>query len=168
MSKYPSESNVYVSLGSNLGDRSFYLESAIHQIGKRVGEVLRKAPIYESQPVDFESKNVFLNTAICCQTLLTPIEVLHELLQIEVELHRKRSSEGYIDRTIDLDFLVCNSLSFQLRTPQLVLPHPRMLQRSFQLIPLLDIADENLKNEIALSKEDEKIRLYRKELRVFV
>ena len=130
---------LYLSLGSNLGDRAENLHRAIALIGERVGEVQRVSSFIETEPWGFESKHPFLNAACLVLTKLSPEECLKATQQIERELGRKRKSKNgvYHDRPIDIDLLMYGDLT--LSTPKLTLPHPRMKERDFVMIPLREI-----------------------------
>ena len=144
MTKIPSNSpqkgeKLYLSLGSNLGDRAENLNRAIALIGERVGEVQRVSSFIETEPWGFKSKHPFLNAACLVLTTLSPEECLKATQQIERELGRKRKSKDgvYHDRPIDIDLLMYGDLT--LSTPKLTLPHPRMKERDFVMIPLREI-----------------------------
>lgn len=132
--------NVYLGLGSNLGNRKENIQRAIDDIRERIGEVIACSALYTTPPVGFDSDNQFLNAACHVQTLLDPSQILTITQEIECELGRKTKSvnHSYADRTIDIDILLFDDLI--LNSPHLILPHPHMHQRSFVLIPLSDIA----------------------------
>lgn len=132
---------VYLSLGSNLGDRKDNLAQAIRLIGERVGEVLRKSSFLETKPWGFESDNLFVNACVLCETTLTPRQVLLATQKIERELGRTHKSVGghYADRLIDIDILLYDDL--RVDEPDLQIPHPLMLERDFVMIPLGEIRD---------------------------
>jgi len=134
-------SSLYLSLGSNLGDREGNLHRAIRLIGERVGKVERISSFIETEPWGFESKHPFLNAAILVRTTLSPIACLDATQQIERELGRQtKSSDGiYHDRPIDIDLLMYGDL--RISTPRLTLPHPHMLERDFVMIPLREIQE---------------------------
>ena len=99
---------VYLGLGSNLGEREENIRRAIRLIGERVGKVTRQSSLIETEPWGFESENRFLNGVILCETKLSPREVLKETQRIERELGRKRillTPSPYSDRPIDIDIL---------------------------------------------------------------
>ena len=131
--------DLYLSLGSNIGDREETLHRAIALIQERIGTVQRVSSFIETEPWGFKSKNQFLNAACLAQTTLSPEECLEATQQIERELGRKRKSRNgrYHDRTIDIDLLMYGDLT--LSTPRLTLPHPRMQERDFVMIPLREI-----------------------------
>ena len=131
--------SLYLSLGSNLGDRAENLRRAIALIGERVGKVQRISSFIETEPWGFESEHPFLNAACLVLTTLSPLECLDATQQIERELGRRTKSSGgiYHDRPIDIDLLMYDDL--QLSTPRLTLPHPHMHERDFVMIPLREI-----------------------------
>ena len=132
---------VYLGLGSNLGNREKNLACAIRLIGERVGEVLRQSHIIETEPWGFESENRFVNGVILCETKLSPREVLGVTQKIEREMGRRKKStnSGYADRCIDIDILLYDDL--RVDDPDLQIPHPQMLKRDFVMIPLNEIRD---------------------------
>jgi 2-amino-4-hydroxy-6-hydroxymethyldihydropteridine diphosphokinase len=135
---------VYLGLGTNLGDKEANLKAAIEEIRKRVGEVTSLSAFHASAPWGFKSENLFLNAVCCVSTNLSPIDVLHTTQEIERELGRLKKSINriYSDRVIDIDILLYDDL--HIDTPELTIPHPLMWQRDFVMIPLREIApDEN-------------------------
>jgi 2-amino-4-hydroxy-6-hydroxymethyldihydropteridine diphosphokinase len=138
---------VYLSLGSNLGNRRQLLLDAIEKINKKVGNVVRQSSFYETKPWGFESENLFLNAAVKVTTKLSPTELLEVTQQIEREMGRKKKTTynfrqqtpNYSDRPIDIDILLYDDLHVDL--PQLKIPHPLMQERDFVLVPLREIID---------------------------
>lgn len=130
---------VFLSLGSNLGDRSKNLESAISLIGSRAGDVTAVSSFIDTKPVGFKSENRFVNCAVCIVTALDPFELLRITQQIERELGRTTKSVGgvYSDRTIDIDILLYGNAVID--TPELKIPHPQMRKRDFVMRPLKEI-----------------------------
>lgn len=130
---------LYLSLGSNLGDREQMLHRATQLIGERIGTVQRVSSFIETEPWGFQSEHPFLNAACKVLTTLTPQQCLKETQRIERELGRtQKSKDGvYHDRPIDIDLLLYGDL--ELSTPTLTLPHPRMYERDFVMIPLREI-----------------------------
>ena len=130
---------VYLSLGSNLGDKEQNLASAISEIARRIGDITAQSAFLETEPWGFDSDNAFLNAAVCVETQLSPYELLHTTQQIERDLGRMQKSEQgvYHDRIIDIDILLYDDLHIQ--TPELTIPHPLIQQRDFVLIPLKEI-----------------------------
>ena len=133
---------VYLSLGTNLGDKEANLKAAIEEIKKRVGEVTSLSAFHASEPWGFESENSFLNAVCCVSTDLVPMELLHVTQEIERSLGRlKKSVNGiYSDRIIDIDILLYDD--WHIDTPELTIPHPLMWERDFVMIPLREIAPE--------------------------
>lgn len=136
---FPKEEELYLSLGSNLGDREEMLHRAIALIEERIGTVQRVSSFIETEPWGFRSENPFLNAACLVRTALSPMQCLERTQQIERELGRRtKSKDGiYHDRPIDIDLLMYADL--HLSTPTLTLPHPRMHERDFVMIPLREI-----------------------------
>jgi 2-amino-4-hydroxy-6-hydroxymethyldihydropteridine diphosphokinase len=129
---------VYLGLGSNRGDRIGYLETAVGMITKKIGKVFSKSSIYMSEPWGFMDDHFFLNQVIWVKTLLSPLEVLDTIREIENELGRKRSGKGYKARTMDIDILLYSDKVIDLQN--LKIPHPLLPDRNFVLIPLAEIA----------------------------
>jgi 2-amino-4-hydroxy-6-hydroxymethyldihydropteridine diphosphokinase len=130
---------VYLGLGTNLGDKVQNLKDAISRISDAVGRILRQSSFIETEPWGFESENTFLNAVVCCETEKTPREVLLLTQQIERDMGRKQKSVsvGYVDRPIDIDILLYDDLTVD--EPDLKIPHPLMHQRDFVMIPLEEI-----------------------------
>ena len=134
---------VYLGLGSNLGNRRALLKRAVRLIGERVGEVTRQSTFIETEPWGFESANKFLNAVILCETDMTPREVLEATQQIERDMGRQKTvhssstNRTYTDRPIDIDILLYDDLTVD--EPDLKIPHPLMEQRDFVMIPLREI-----------------------------
>ena len=133
---------IYLGLGSNLGDRQGNISRAYAEIEKLIGAIVRQSALYESEPWGFESDNSFINSVICCETTLSPHEVLKKTQSIERELGRtQKSVDGhYHDRTIDIDILLYDDLT--VNEPDLKIPHPLMRQRDFVMKPLSEIIDK--------------------------
>ena len=134
---------VFLGLGSNLGDRYGNIRAAINEINNRIGVVVRQSDLIETEPQGYDSKNKYVNAAVVVATTLSPIEVLRATQQIERELGRtnKRATiddtTAYQDRTIDIDILIYEGII--MHTPQLTLPHPRIEERDFVKKPLSQI-----------------------------
>lgn len=131
---------VYLSLGSNMGNRHATLQKAIFRIQQRAGSVLDISSVYENPSVGFEGGD-FLNICISLLTPLSPEKLLSTLLQIEREFGRIRAKTGgYGSRTLDIDIIFYGSEV--INTDALVVPHPQMQHRNFVLKPLADIAPQ--------------------------
>jgi 2-amino-4-hydroxy-6-hydroxymethyldihydropteridine diphosphokinase len=131
---------VFLGLGSDLGDREENLKHAVEVIGTSAGMVTGISPVYETEPVGFIGNGDFLNMVILVETDLSPSDFLKKLMILESELGRVRGEIRNISRIIDIDILlwddeVINGVS-------LIVPHPRMHQRRFVLVPLNDIAPD--------------------------
>jgi 2-amino-4-hydroxy-6-hydroxymethyldihydropteridine diphosphokinase len=128
---------VYLSLGSNIGDRAGNIARAVLALASHGVRVTRESSLYETEPVDFREQDWFLNCVVEAETDLTPGEVMDALLRIERALGRQRlAPKG--PRLIDMDIVLFGSSI--VRTPELEVPHPRMAQRRFVLVPFNEIA----------------------------
>ena len=140
---------VFLGLGSNLGDREKKLQEAIRLIGEQVGKVVRQSTFIETEPWGFDSDNMFMNAVILCETEHTPREVLTVTQQIERNMGRRKKSVNdqsvngksvnrkYFDRPIDIDILLYDDITID--DPDLKIPHPLMHQRDFVMVPLNEI-----------------------------
>ncbi|MRH44958.1 2-amino-4-hydroxy-6-hydroxymethyldihydropteridine diphosphokinase [Aquibacillus halophilus] len=127
----------YVALGSNIAPRDTFLSQAINALDEHLEIKLTfKSNIYETEPMGLKEQEKFLNLVVEVSTSLEPLELLSYCQQIEEKLGRKRELR-WGPRTIDLDILLYNNEN--IKTEQLIVPHPRMHERSFVLIPLKDI-----------------------------
>jgi 2-amino-4-hydroxy-6-hydroxymethyldihydropteridine diphosphokinase len=133
--------SVYLSLGSNLGDRQFHLQRAVACFEQERIIVKRQSSVYETEPQDVASQPWFLNIVVECETRLFPLQLLKVLQRIEREVGRVRESAVRRGpRVIDIDILLFGNAVVD--TPQLTIPHPGMTERRFVLEPLLEIAPE--------------------------
>ena len=130
---------VYLSLGTNLGNRKRNIREAIEKIGELVGVVVRQSALYETKPWGFSSPNDFINACALVETLLAPRQLLEALQGIEKEMGRTLKSVNgeYHDRIIDIDILMYDDL--KVNEPDLVIPHPLMEEREFVMVPLREI-----------------------------
>jgi 2-amino-4-hydroxy-6-hydroxymethyldihydropteridine diphosphokinase len=126
-----------LSTGSNLGDRKKNLESALEQIQKKLGEILKCSAIYESLSWGYESKNLFYNQCIEVKTDKELGDCLDLILEIERQFGRERIETEYHDRSLDIDILFYNGIITD--TELLKVPHPKMHERKFVLVPLAGI-----------------------------
>ena len=129
---------VYIALGTNLGDRLVNLQAAIKAISPEL-QVLAESHVYETPPWGYEDQPAFLNMVIKAETKLDPESLLNYLKQLEIELGREQNFR-WGPRLIDLDILFYDDLT--LDSPPLVIPHPRLHERAFVLVPLADIAPD--------------------------
>ena len=141
-SQFPSEfSEAYIALGANLGDRQDTLLEALNRLDAHDQIVVQRCShMYETEPVGYVDQPLFLNMAAAVRTTLSPQELLQQMLRIEQELGRVRDIR-WGPRTVDLDLIWMEGQV--LDTPELVLPHPRMQERAFVLVPLKDIVPPN-------------------------
>ena len=132
----------YLSLGSNQGDKLKNLQEAIHKIAENIGAIQKISSVYETGSWGYEGED-FYNICISVSTYLQPESLLKKLLIIEKELGRKRNkTKQYSDRRIDIDILLFdNEIVF---SKDVIIPHPRMLDRKFVLVPLVEIAKNTL------------------------
>jgi 2-amino-4-hydroxy-6-hydroxymethyldihydropteridine diphosphokinase len=129
---------VYIALGTNLGDRLANLRAAIESMPPEI-IVLAESHVYETPPWGYENQPAFLNMVIKAETGLEPEPLLAYLKQLEVELGREQNIR-WGPRLIDLDILFYDDLV--LDSLPLVIPHPRLHERAFVLVPLMDVAPD--------------------------
>lgn len=130
---------IYLGLGSNLGDKCLHLRTAINEIEKRIGHVECQSAFVETEPWGFDSDNTFVNAVVRVDTALSPLDLLKETQTIEREMGRthKTVDGKYSDRIIDIDILLYGDAEINL--PELVVPHPRMHERDFVMKPLEEV-----------------------------
>ena len=131
---------VYLALGTNLGDRPSNLRAALSALPPQVRLVV-SSPVYETPPWGLLDQPAFLNQVVKAETDLSPAELLAFLKRLETQLGR-RATVRYGPRVIDLDILFYDDLA--LDTPELTVPHPRLVGRAFVLVPLADLAPDLL------------------------
>lgn len=133
---------VYLSLGTNIGNKEKQMNEAIERIETQIGDVVSRSTFYVTEPWGFESENSFLNAAVKIETELSADEVLKETQNIEREMGRMEKSEKgkYKDRIIDIDILMYGTSIID--SPNLTIPHKFMKERRFVLEPLAEIASE--------------------------
>jgi len=129
---------VYLSLGSNVGDRDTQLRDAQARLGA-LGRVAAVSSVYETEPVEFTEQAWFLNCVLALETILTPQQLMSAILRIEQEMGRRRT-QNKGPRSIDIDILLFGNEIIELK--DLTIPHPAMHQRRFVLGPLAEIAPE--------------------------
>jgi 2-amino-4-hydroxy-6-hydroxymethyldihydropteridine diphosphokinase len=148
----------YISLGTNIGDREGFLKKAICEIDNNPAIKVEKiSSIYETDPVGYLDQENFLNLVIKISTNLTPLQLLEVTQEIENNLGRKRELR-WGPRTIDLDILLYNQENIEVE--HLRIPHPRMFERSFVVIPLKEINPYMVVNNKLL--EDKGVRLWKR------
>ena len=126
-----------ISMGSNLGNRIENLNAAVRAIAKLPGvKIINASSVYETEPVDCEEDDMYLNAAILVEVEISPQMLLGECLGIEAAMGRIRTKRN-APRIIDLDLILYDG--FKTESFELTLPHPRMLERAFVMVPLLDL-----------------------------
>jgi len=134
------ENTAYIALGSNIGNRYDNILGAIKLLTSHLEiELVNYSSVYETDPVGYEDQDLFLNMVIEIQTVLSAMELLDFCLKTELELGRKREIR-WGPRTIDLDILTFNQENIE--TERLTVPHPRMQERAFVMVPLVEINPE--------------------------
>ncbi len=134
----PGPGSLYhLSLGSNLGDRRAHIEEAVAFL-RGLGRVARRSALYETTPVGMPGAALFYNLALALETPLQPLELLARCKEHEARQGRDRRDSHYRDRPIDIDILLAGNLVMD--TPELTMPHPRLCERGFVLVPLFEIA----------------------------
>ena len=128
--------HIYLGLGSNLGDRLAHLGRAVRELEERGVRVLRSSRVYETDPVGGPPQPEFLNAVLEVETELEPLELLGACLDLESVMGRVRG-EPWGPRVIDIDLLTYGDR--EITEPGLTVPHPRMHQRAFVLVPLLEL-----------------------------
>lgn len=131
---------VFLGIGTNLGNRENNILVTVDRIREMVGPVINSSSVYETEPWGFESGNKFLNMVVEVDTKLKPAALLGRILMIESLLGRVREAKQYTSRIIDLDILLYNNKVME--NSVLVVPHPRMHERKFVLVPLCEIASD--------------------------
>jgi 2-amino-4-hydroxy-6-hydroxymethyldihydropteridine diphosphokinase len=161
-------SNVYISIGSNMGDRAFNIDSAISQIQNiKDTRVISVSSYYETAPVGYLEQDDFINAAARLSTGLSPHELLGMLQSIETNLGRKRTLR-WGPRIIDIDILLWEDLC--MKQPDLEIPHPRMNARAFVLIPLHDVLPHDsaeyheAEAQMLFCEDTGGVRMFRKQL----
>lgn len=129
---------VFLSIGSNLGNRHLNLQNAVSEISSKIGKVKAVSPIYESEPLGFSSTDLFLNACLQIETIKNPLELLNLIQEIEIKAGRiKANNQGYISRIIDIDIVFYNDEIHE--TTNLSVPHPHFKDRLFVLLPMRDL-----------------------------
>lgn len=130
---------VYIALGSNLGNKRRNLVTAAALLAERAGEVGAISSFYETEPWGFESEHSFLNAALMLETTLAPLDLLRLTQEVERELGRMAKTDSvYHDRLIDIDLLLYGEEVID--QPGLQIPHPLMHRRAFVMTPMAEIA----------------------------
>ena len=132
-------SKVYLSIGSNKGNRSVLINKAIDEIEKKIGTIISRSSIYQSKSWGFDS-NDFYNLSLLIDTDIEPKSLLINLKKIEKSMGREDIDGSYSDRFIDIDILFYDNIIID--SEDLKIPHPKIEIRKFVLVPMLEIADD--------------------------
>lgn len=144
--KLSAPANVIVGLGSNIGDRKAFLARALDMIGKEAGRIVASSSVWETEPWGFDAEELFLNMVIALDTSIDPPHLIQRFRSIEGRMGRpkaegKRGLAGrgiYESRIIDIDILLWGDRVISI--PGLEVPHPKIADRRFVLIPLCEVA----------------------------
>jgi 2-amino-4-hydroxy-6-hydroxymethyldihydropteridine diphosphokinase len=128
---------IYLSLGSNVGDRAAQIARAVAALGAAGVKITRQSALYATEPLDFLPQNWFLNCVLEAETALMPRQLLHVLREIEGSIGRKKMVRRG-PRAIDMDILFYGSSA--VRAAEIEIPHPRLAERRFVLVPLAELA----------------------------
>jgi 2-amino-4-hydroxy-6-hydroxymethyldihydropteridine diphosphokinase len=155
---------VYLSLGSNLGDREQMLQSALDRLHAPDLRIVRVSSVYETEPVGLKEQRFFLNLVAEAETDLFPLLLLSRIQKAELQLGRKRSGPPNGPRSIDIDILLYGRAT--VHSAHLDIPHPRLHERRFVLGPLVELAPDlrhptlgRTMRELLASLEGQKITL---------
>lgn len=157
---------VYLSLGSNLGDRAAHIERALARLNEDGVRVTRRSALYQTEPVEFTEQGWFLNIAFEAETGLMPRQLLRVIRNIEQQLGRKRIVRAG-PRTLDIDILLYGASI--IHADELEVPHPRMAGRRFVLVPMVEIAPTlrhpvlglDMTGLLAATSDKSQVRLWR-------
>lgn len=130
--------HVFLGVGGNIGNKQQNFEKAGLFIEREIGKISKQSSVYETPPWGFLAEEDFWNQVILVETELTPDELLAKIQQIEMFFGKKREAGYYVSREMDIDILYYDDLSITSDT--LIIPHPRIAQRLFVLVPLTEIA----------------------------
>lgn len=131
---------LYLLLGGNLGDKKSVFAEARMILEKAIGKITAQSALYETEPWGFDSEDLFWNQVLEITTVLSPDEVLQQTQNAETGLGRIRKANQYASRIIDIDILFYGELI--INQANLIVPHPRIQERKFTLIPLCEIAPD--------------------------
>ncbi len=128
---------VYLLFGGNIGNVGLAFEKAIKLIAENIGDILSKSSIYKTEPWGFKSEDQFLNQALCVDTVLSPQELINEIIKIEEKIGRIKQTEKWSSRIIDIDILFYDNEI--VKYEYLNIPHPLLHKRKFALAPMHEI-----------------------------
>ena len=161
-----SRHTVYLSLGSNLGDRAVHIERALEGLSAEGVRITLRSALYQTEPVEFIEQGWFLNIAVEAETELMPRQLLRVIRHIEQQLGRQRIVRAG-PRTLDIDILLYGASI--ISAAELEIPHPRMADRRFVLVPMAEIAPTvrhpvlrlNMMELLAATPDHSQVRLWR-------
>jgi 2-amino-4-hydroxy-6-hydroxymethyldihydropteridine diphosphokinase len=128
---------IAIGIGTNQGDRILSVSIVLKKMLHHGLKIIKVSSLYESEAVGYQSDNLFINAVVKAETQLNPFEVLEILMGIEEEMGRIRLQEGYSDRPMDLDILAVGKEIID--TENLQVPHPRIINRAFVLVPFYEV-----------------------------
>ena len=131
---------VFLSIGGNLGNKRSNFDKVYTHIQNELGSIILRSSVYETPAWGFDAEDPFWNQVLCIETHLNPSEILEIINKIDAAFGRKRISEGYSSREMDVDILYFDSEVF--KTEDLNIPHPLLHNRLFVLVPLAEIAPD--------------------------
>jgi len=132
--------HVFLGIGGNIGNKPASF-SKVHSLTDReIGAILKQSSVYESPPWGFHAEDNFWNQVLIVETELSPAEILSKIIEFESSFNRKRHSERYTSREMDVDILYYDDIFIE--TEDLIVPHPRLHQRLFVLVPLTEVAPD--------------------------
>ena len=131
---------VFLSIGGNLGNKRANFDKVYTHIQNELGCIILRSSVYETPPWGFDSEDSFWNQVLCIETLLNPSEILEKIKNIDAAFGRKRISEGYSSREMDVDILYFEDKIIE--TENLTIPHPLLHKRLFVVVPLAEIVPD--------------------------
>ena len=137
---YVSMSKVFLGIGGNIGNKQANFNKVYELIGDYLGEITAKSSIYESPPWGFHAEENFWNQVVIIESRHTPEVLLSRIQDIEHSFGRRRKKKQYASREMDIDILYYDDIYMETET--LTIPHPRIYQRMFVLVPLAEIASD--------------------------
>jgi len=157
--------SIILGIGTNLGDKTANLKTALGSINENIGRVVRTSSVFETDPWGFSSEDQFLNMVAEVESKLKPSGLLGRILMIEARMGRLRDGKEYSSRLIDIDILFIGDKI--LDTKSLVIPHPQLHERKFVLVPLAEIMPDfvhpvlkkDIKTLLRECKDKGKVRL---------
>ena len=131
---------VFLGIGGNIGNKPKNFVKVQNLIECEIGVISKQSSVYESPPWGFHAEKNFWNQVLLVETELSPVEILSEIAQTERLFNRKRHTDNYTSREMDVDILYYEDI--YIETEELIIPHPRLHQRLFVLVPLTEIAPD--------------------------